>query len=114
MTFRSNSILAKTSNLEVRRFQHQAQCHLQMHQENFYEYLRFIRNDDRIMTSLEHYLNKNVPESTDDNLMTRIQLIIGKLVEIKLKFGFVRPRLFLSSFKRNSLSHLDEFGTSDQ
>jgi hypothetical protein len=64
-----------------------------MHQEHLYEYFRFIRNNDRIMSILGNLIKDNITNG-NDNITTKIHLIINKLVEIKQTFGFVCILLF--------------------
>ncbi|CAF3035216.1 unnamed protein product [Rotaria socialis] len=75
---------------EIRKFQHRAQCRLQMHQENLYEYFKFMRNSRDIMLTLENYVSEKITSSNDDeNNLTKIDLIIDKLIDIKKSYNFV-------------------------
>lgn len=59
-----------------------------MHQEHLYEYFRFIRSNDRVMSMLGDLIKDNITNG-NDNITTKIHLITNKLVEIKQTFEFV-------------------------
>lgn len=55
-----------------------------MHQENFYEFLQYVRNNDALLKQVKHVIN-----TPDPNQTTQIQRIIDQLQLIKMMTRFV-------------------------
>jgi hypothetical protein len=82
-----------------------------MHQEHLYEYFRFIRNNDHIMAILQNYLKGNITNYNDNNIITKIHLMIhnpgqevrtgsgGKTPEIAGTWKQYSVRIFSDNFR---------------
>ncbi|CAF0994324.1 unnamed protein product [Rotaria sordida] len=53
-----------TGVIVIRKFIHEAQINLSMHQENFYEFLRFIRNSSTFLIEIQEIAEKIRKEDT--------------------------------------------------